>query len=113
MNDFKNFYLTEDNMSGKDYSRFVTILINYLDKRFPSYGDLITGIGEELGKLGLSTDEMEKIRIKVSKLINNEKVKFLNRIRAHVGKIYSPQSEPVKPVEPAKTDTLMIKTQSV
>ena len=99
MSDFQEYYLTEELNHPKLDNRFVTILINYLEKRFPSYGDLTSGIGEELGKSGMSADDMLIVRKKISGIVNKEKVRFLEKVRAKVEKL-GRQSEPVVPPNP-------------
>lgn len=89
---------------------FVSRLCNYLEKRFPDYGDFDLAVGNEIRQY-MQGDNVyvKKVKQRIHDIINKAKNKFLRDIHNKVDKIkVQPKEEPKPPLidEPTKEETV-------
>jgi hypothetical protein len=92
---------------------FIARLSNYLEKRFPSFGDFNTAIGLELRKyMSGDNNQIKKMQRKIHNVINKAKEKFLHSIEDKCNKIRAVPTDnitdtpPVTIEEPIQNDQL-------
>jgi hypothetical protein len=79
---------------------FVSRLCNYLEKRFPNYGDFDIAVGNEIRQhMQGDNSYVKKVKQRIHDIINKSKSKFLRDIHNKVDKIkILPKQEPAPPI---------------
>lgn len=75
---------------------FISRLTNYLERRFPNYGDFDTAVGNEI-RIYIKGDNayIKKVKQRIHDIINKAKAKFLRNIQDKVEKVkVLPKEEP-------------------
>ena len=87
--EFKYHYMSEESEQKPLSDQFIGSLMNYLEKRFPSFGDLDNGINSELRKYMEVGDgkDVTKVKKKIGDIVQAEKQRYLNKVRGRVEKI--------------------------
>lgn len=78
---------------------FISRLTNYLERRFPNYGDFDTAVGNEI-RIYIKGDNayIKKVKQRIHEIINKAKAKFLRSIQDKVEKVkILPKEEPKPP----------------
>jgi len=83
--------------SNKEHinKEFIVKLINFIDSRFPAYGEFDDKILNEIRKYIDQSDNKEvlKIKSKIHQVILNEKKRFLDKLYIKVSKILVPKKK--------------------
>ena len=78
---------------------FISRLTNYLERRFPNYGDFDTAVGNEI-RIYIKGDNayIKKVKQRIHEIIHKAKAKFLRSIQDKVEKVkILPKAEPKPP----------------
>jgi len=78
---------------------FVSRLCNYLERRFPNYGDFDVAVGNEIRQYMQGDNSyIKKVKQRIHEIINKAKSKFLRNIQDKVEKVkILPKEEPKPP----------------
>ena len=80
--------IEEESASIEIDKTFISRLSNYLEKKFPAYGDFDVAIGNEIRKFMKGDNSyVLKVKTRIHDIINKGKAKFLHDIVNKTGKI--------------------------
>lgn len=90
--------LEEESASIGINHAFISGLSNYLEKRFPAYGDFDVAIGNEIRKyMKADNSYVKQVKKRIHDIINKCKARFLHDITIKVEKIKVQPKDPILP----------------
>jgi hypothetical protein len=101
-----NILLKENEDMNTLDPKFITRLINYIDKLFPSYGNLDHNISIELKSImdNKDTKDIQKVKKKIHNILMKCKSKLLTRVKDQVEKISIGPKQNEEPKEETNVD---------